>query len=77
MAYAWPAYWGMHWEVWSSSGLRKIYGRSILTAVSDALWHLLHATESGAGVIDTVMRDRDTDTNAAICGALHVAVHGL
>jgi hypothetical protein len=29
------------------------------------------------GVVDTVMRGGDTDTNAAICGALLGAVHGL
>jgi len=29
------------------------------------------------GVVDTVMRGGDTDTNAAICGALLGAVYGL
>ena len=29
-----------------------------------------------AGVVDTVMRGGDTDTNGAICGALLGAVHG-
>ena len=38
---------------------------------------LLHHTPSlEAGVVDTVMRGGDTDTNAAVCGALLGAVWG-
>lgn len=49
----------------------------ILIALRNALWQLLHAPSLEEGVIDTVMRGGDTDTNAAICGALMGAVHGL
>ena len=48
----------------------------VLTAFRNALWQLLHAESLEAGVVDTVMRGGDTDTNAAICGALLGAVHG-
>ena len=49
----------------------------VLIAMQNALWQLLHAPSLEEGVIDTVMRGGDTDTNAAICGALLGAVHGL
>ncbi len=49
----------------------------VLTAFRNALWQLLHAPSLEAGVVDTVMRGGDTDTNAAICGALLGAVYGL
>jgi ADP-ribosyl-[dinitrogen reductase] hydrolase len=49
----------------------------VLIAFHNALWQLLHAPTLEDGVIDTVMRGGDTDTNAAICGALLGAVHGL
>lgn len=42
----------------------------------NALWQLLHARNLEDGLIDTVRRGGDTDTNAAICGALLGAVHG-
>lgn len=43
----------------------------MLTAFHNALWQLLHATNLEEAVVDnTVMRGGDTDTNAAICGAL-------
>ena len=45
-------------------------------AFGNALYQLLHAPTLEAGVIDTVQRGGDTDTNAAICGALLGAVHG-
>jgi len=48
----------------------------VLTAFRNALWQLLHAESLEVGVVDTVMRGGDTDTNAAICGALLGAVHG-
>jgi ADP-ribosyl-[dinitrogen reductase] hydrolase len=48
----------------------------VLTAFRNALWQLLHATNLEDGVTDTVMRGGDTDTNAAIAGALLGAVHG-
>ena len=48
----------------------------VLVAFANALWQLLHAGSLEEGVVDTVMRGGDTDTNAAICGALLGAVHG-
>lgn len=48
----------------------------VLIAFPNALWQLLHASSLEDGVIDTVMRGGDTDTNAAICGALLGAVYG-
>lgn len=48
----------------------------VLIAFRNALWQLLHARSLEEGVVDTVMRGGDTDTNAAICGALLGAVHG-
>jgi len=48
----------------------------VLIALQNAFWQLLHAPSFEEGVVDTVMRGGDTDTNAAICGALLGAVHG-
>ena len=48
----------------------------VLTAFRNALWQLLHAPNLEDGVVDTVMRGGDTDTNAAITGALLGAVYG-
>jgi len=48
----------------------------VLIAFRNALWQLLHARNLEEGVVDTVMRGGDTDTNAAITGALLGAVHG-
>lgn len=49
----------------------------VLIAFQNALWQLLHAPNLEEGVSDTIMRGGDTDTNAAICGALLGAVRGL
>ncbi|CAE6715139.1 ADP-ribosylglycohydrolase family protein [Candidatus Nitrotoga fabula] len=49
----------------------------VLIAFQNALHQLLYAPNLEDGVVDTVMRGGDTDTNAAICGALLGAVHGL
>ncbi|MDO5538142.1 MAG: ADP-ribosylglycohydrolase family protein [Desulfovibrionaceae bacterium] len=49
----------------------------VLTAFRNALWQLLHAPSLEEGLVDTVMQGGDTDTNAAICGALLGAVHGI
>ena len=49
----------------------------VLIAFQNALWHLLHAASLEEGVVDTVMRGGDTDTNAAIAGALLGAVYGV
>ncbi len=49
----------------------------VLIAFQNALYQLLHAPNPEEGVVDTVMRGGDTDTNAAICGALLGAVYGI
>ncbi len=48
----------------------------VLKAFQNALWQLRHAESLEQGVIDTVMRGGDTDTTAAIAGALMGAVYG-
>ena len=48
----------------------------VLIAFRNALWQLLHAPDPEHAIIDSVMRGGDTDTNAAIAGALLGAVHG-
>ena len=48
----------------------------VQVAFRNALWQLVHARNLEEGVIDTVMRGGDTDTNAAIAGALLGAVYG-
>ncbi|MFV8754829.1 inositol monophosphatase family protein [Nannocystaceae bacterium ST9] len=45
-------------------------------ALGNAFFQLVHARTLEAGVVDTVGRGGDTDTNAAIAGALLGAVHG-
>ena len=42
----------------------------------NALWQLMNAESLEEAVIDSVMRGGDTDTNAAITGALVGAVQG-
>ncbi len=49
----------------------------VLIAFHNAFYQLIHAHGVEDGVVDTVMRGGDTDTNAAIAGALLGAVHGL
>ncbi|CAG4908186.1 unnamed protein product [Acidithrix sp. C25] len=49
----------------------------VLIAFRNALWQLLNAPSFETGVVDTVMQGGDTDTNAAICGALLGAVYGI
>ena len=49
----------------------------VLLAFHNALWQLLHAPNLEEAIVDTIMRGGDTDTNAAICGALLGAVYGL
>jgi ADP-ribosylglycohydrolase/fructose-1,6-bisphosphatase/inositol monophosphatase family enzyme len=48
----------------------------VLIALQNAFYQLLHAESLEEGVVDTVMRGGDTDTNAAIAGALLGAIHG-
>jgi ADP-ribosylglycohydrolase len=48
----------------------------VLVALQNAFYQLLHSPSLAEGVIDTVRHGGDTDTNAAIAGALLGAVHG-
>lgn len=48
----------------------------VLIALQNAFFQLLHAKSLEEGVISTVMAGGDTDTNAAIAGALLGAAHG-
>ncbi len=54
----------MHTRVW------------VLIALHNAFWQLLHADSLEAAIVGTVMQGGDTDTTAAICGALLGAVYG-
>lgn len=49
----------------------------VLLAFQNALYQLLHEPSVERAVVNTVMCGGDTDTNAAICGALLGAVHGV
>ena len=48
----------------------------VLIALQNAFYQLLHAANFEEGVVATVMAGGDTDTNAAIAGALLGAVYG-
>ena len=48
----------------------------VLTAFHNALYQLLHAGSPEEGIIDTVKRGGDTDTNAATAGAMLGACFG-
>ena len=48
----------------------------VLVALQNAFYQALHAASFEDGIVDTVMRGGDTDTNAAIAGALLGAIHG-
>ncbi len=48
----------------------------VRVALQNAFFELLHASSTEDGVVATVRRGGDTDTNAAIAGALLGAVHG-
>jgi ADP-ribosylglycohydrolase/fructose-1,6-bisphosphatase/inositol monophosphatase family enzyme len=48
----------------------------VLITLQNAFYELLHASSLEEGVIATVRRGGDTDTNAAVAGALLGAVHG-
>jgi ADP-ribosylglycohydrolase/fructose-1,6-bisphosphatase/inositol monophosphatase family enzyme len=48
----------------------------IRIALQNAFYELLHAESLEAGVVASVRRGGDTDTNAAVAGALLGAVHG-
>lgn len=46
-------------------------------AFHNAVWQLMNASSFENAIVDTVMSGGDTDTNAAICGALLGAVYGI
>jgi ADP-ribosyl-[dinitrogen reductase] hydrolase len=48
----------------------------VLLALRNAFYRLLHAESFEEALVETVGCGGDTDTNAAICGALLGAVHG-
>jgi ADP-ribosyl-[dinitrogen reductase] hydrolase len=48
----------------------------VLTALQNAFFQLLHAPSFEEAVVRTVQSGGDTDTNAAICGALVGSVYG-
>jgi ADP-ribosylglycohydrolase len=48
----------------------------VLIALQNAFYQLLHASSLEEGIADTIGRGGDTDTTAAIAGALLGAVHG-
>jgi len=48
----------------------------VLMTLQNAFHELLHAPSIEAGVVATVRRGGDTDTNGAVAGALLGAVHG-
>ena len=48
----------------------------VLIALQNAFYQLLHAPNLEEGIVATVMSGGDTDTTAAIAGALLGAVHG-
>lgn len=48
----------------------------VLVALQNAFYELLHAASVEAAVVTTVQRGGDTDTNAAVAGALLGAVYG-
>jgi len=48
----------------------------VLIAFQNAFYRLLHAESLEEAIVETVMEGGDTDTNAAIAGALLGAVHG-
>ncbi|MBF0266914.1 MAG: ADP-ribosylglycohydrolase family protein [Gammaproteobacteria bacterium] len=47
----------------------------VLIAFQNALYQLLHASGVEEGIVDSIMQGGDTDTNAAICGALLGSVY--
>lgn len=49
----------------------------VLIAFQNAIYQMLHAPSLEEGIVDTVNRGGDTDTNGAIAGALLGALYGL
>ena len=49
----------------------------VIIAFQNAIYQLLHAPSLTEGIVDTVNRGGDTDTNGAIAGALLGSVYGM
>ncbi len=49
----------------------------VAIALQNALYHARYTVNVGDAITATVMQGGDTDTNAAICGALLGAIHGI
>lgn len=49
----------------------------VITSFQNAIYQMLHAPSLEEGIVDTVNRGGDTDTNGAIAGALLGAIYGL
>jgi ADP-ribosyl-[dinitrogen reductase] hydrolase len=49
----------------------------VLIALQNAYYQLMHARSFEEALVDTIARGGDTDTNAAICGALLGPIYGL
>ncbi len=54
----------------------KSYSGHVLNAIQNAFFQLLHADSLESALVNTVRAGEDTDTNAAITGALLGAVYG-
>ena len=83
--YAHALHWAHAWEVDASlvnvldaaaTAPPASYEGWVLNALQNALYQLLHAPSLEEALVNTVMQGADSDTNAAICGALLGAVHG-
>ncbi len=61
-------------EAWDE---KAIHTGWVLVALQNALWQILHASSFEDAIVDTISHGGDTDTNAAICGALYGAICGL
>ena len=61
-----------------ASGPQDFYHQMgwVLTAFQNAFFHLMHGNKLADAVIATVAEGGDTDTNAAVCGALLGAAQG-
>jgi ADP-ribosylglycohydrolase/fructose-1,6-bisphosphatase/inositol monophosphatase family enzyme len=60
----------------ASSMRPRTYRGWVLAAFQNALYQLLHSNSFEEALVDTVMQGEDSDTNAAIAGALLGAVYG-
>ncbi len=49
----------------------------VLLAFQNARWQIVHVPRLEEGVVNSIMQGGDTDTNAAIAGAMLGAVHGM